>query len=89
MCTALFLLGGCPGADLPLQLEAVYTAIAQVGALEVHNVPGHSMGFSPSASGPHRAPRAGRDTSLCAKIAVPAPLDQPPRFKWCSQGSRG
>ena len=33
---------GCPGADLPPNPEAVYTAIAQVGALGGRDVPGHS-----------------------------------------------
>ena len=65
---------GCPGADLPPHLEAVYTAIAQVSAVEGHNVPGRSGGFSPSVNGPPRAPRGGGDTSPCAQTAVPAPL---------------
>ena len=60
---------GCPGAILPPHLEAVYTAIAQVGAVGGHNVPVHTAGFSLSVSGTQRA--VG-DTSPRVQSAVPA-----------------
>ena len=57
---------GCPGADLSPHPEAVYMAIAQVGAVGGHDVPRHSRGFSPSISGALGAPGAGGDASPSA-----------------------
>ena len=69
-------LGG-PGADLPPHPEAVYTAIAQVGAVEERGIPGHSGGFSPSVSGAPRAQMAsgggGSLTPCCGPSFPPAP----------------
>ena len=60
---------GCPGADLPPHPEAIYTAIAQVGAVGGRDVPGHSGGLSPSVSGALGAPGASGDASPGARSA--------------------
>ena len=66
-------LGG-PGAGLPPHLEAVYTAMAQVGAVEGRNVLGHSGGFGPSVSGAPRAQMAtdeGSNLTPCSGPSFP------------------
>ena len=60
---------GARGPSCPPHPEAVYTAIAQVGAVGGHTVPVHTGGFSLSISGTQRA--VG-DTSPRAQSALPA-----------------
>ena len=74
---------GRPGAVLPPHPEAVYTAIAQVGAVGGHNVPVQTGGFSLSVTDTQRA--VG-DTFPRAQSAVPASGadDGAPRAIWAT-----